>query len=137
MEKILIYFACGLIGVLLHSFCKAWSMQKDAEKANIKFTFIDYLQKDWLGISISITTVLFWFLIFPEIVNVRPLLQDFVRISFGAMGFFGSYIIQYVLSKGKRYIRNVVDKKTDIADNVMADDIGGGGIKNPPPKIPD
>lgn len=134
----LILFLIGFLGVFVHCLFKAKSLITDAQKANVKFTVRDYIEKDWFGISISLTMVVIWFLIFPEIASVRPNIVGFVRISFGAMGLFGSYIIQSVFSRGKSYIRNVIDKKTNIADAVVMDapDIGGGGIKNPPPTNP-
>lgn len=133
MENNLILFACGFLGFLIHCLFKAKSLITDGLKANVRFTVKDYIIKDWFSISLSLSMVLIWFLIFPEVVNARPNIINFVRISFGAMGLFGSYIIQSIFSKGKSYIRGIIDKKTDIADAVVMsvpDDIGGS---NPPP----
>lgn len=132
-ENTFICLLIGFLGVFIHCLFKAKSLITDGEKANVKFTVRDYIEKDWFGISISLTMVIVWLLIFPEVATARPNILNFVRISFGAMGLFGSYIIQSIFSRGKSYIRNIIDKKTNIADNVVLDDIGGGGIKNPPP----
>lgn len=138
MENILILFACGFLGVFIHCCVKANSLIIDAQKANINFTVKDYLNKDSIGIAVSIAMVFLWYLIFGEVAAKYPKIIDFVRTTFGLMGFFGSYIAQKVFSRGKQYINNVIDKKTNIADSVVMDDpdIGGGGIKNPPPKNP-
>lgn len=124
----------GFLGVLIHCLIKANSLLTDASKANVRFTIKDYIEKDWLGISLSLTVVLIWLLIFPEVASARPNIINFVRISFGAMGLFGSYIIQSIFSRGKTYIRSIIDKKTNIADAVVMDapDDGPGG-SNPPP----
>lgn len=136
MENNFVLLVIGILGVLVHCLIKANSLLTDASKANVKFTAKDYIEKDWLGILLSLTVVFIWLLIFPEVASVKPNIVNFVRISFGAMGLFGSYIIQSIFSRGKSYIRSVIDKKTDIADNMVLDapeDIGGGGIKNPKP----
>lgn len=137
MENNLILFACGFLGFFIHCLIKANSLITDAGKANVSFTVKDYIVKDWFSISLSLSMIMIWFLVFPEIANARPNILNFVRISFGAMGLFGSYIIQTVFSRGKSYIRSIIDKKTNIADSVVMDvpdDIAGGGIKNDPPK---
>jgi hypothetical protein len=51
------------------------------------------------------------------------------------MGLLGSWIVQTFISSAKSYIMNIVDKKTNIADNkpeLFADDEIGGD--NPPIK---
>jgi len=119
MENILILFACGFLGVFIHCCIKANSLIVDAEKANINFTVKDYLNKDALGISVSIAMIFLWFLIFGEVGAKYPKIIDFIRTTFGLMGFFGSYIAQKIFSRGKQYINNVIDKKTNIADNIQ------------------
>lgn len=119
MENILILFACGFLGVFIHCCVKANSLIIDAQKANINFTVKDYLNKDFIGIAMSVAMVFLWYLIFGEVAAQYPKLINFIRTTFGLMGFFGSYIAQKVFSRGKQYINNVIDKKTDIADSVM------------------
>ncbi len=114
--EILIYLLAGLLGVFVHSCLRANSLIKDAKTANIDFTVKDYLEKDFLGISVSIAMVFVWLLVFPEVAKVRPNVLIYTRITFFAMGLLGSYIAQIVFTKAKGYIRNIVDQKTDIAD---------------------
>lgn len=131
METI-IYLGLGLMGVLAHCLMKAQSLIKDAKVANVKFGFKDYLNCDWFGIGISFIAVFIWLFIFEEVAQKYTAIQGMIRISFVLMGLAGSYLIQAVFSRAKGFIRNVIDKKTDIADEIVANDIGGGGIKNPP-----
>jgi len=134
----LIYLLAGLLGVIAHCFCKAKDIIEYAEKANIKFSVSEYFKKDLFSVGMSILSVLIWLLIFGEVGAKYPKILDYIRFSFVIMGFLGSYIIQKFFSKGKSYISDIIDKKTNIADAVIySDDIGGGGIKNPPTKIPD
>lgn len=134
----LILILCGLIGVFVHCLFKAKDLIDYAKKANIKFNIGDYFAKDWFAVSLSLCSVIIWFLLFGEIGAKYPKIIDFVRCTFVGAGLLGSYIIQKFFSKGKSYISDIIDKKTNIADSLNAiadvpDDIGGGGIKNPKP----
>lgn len=65
--------------------------------------------------------VFLWYLLFGEAAAKYPKIIDYIRWTFALMGFFGSYIAQKVSNRGKRYINNVIDQKTDIADSVVMD----------------
>jgi len=119
MEE-LIFIITGLLGVFVHCCLRANSLITDAKNANINFTVKDYIEKDFLGISVSVAMVFVWLLVFPEVAKVRPNVLIYTRITFFAMGLLGSYIAQIVFTKAKGYIRSVIDKKTNIADNVQA-----------------
>lgn len=125
MEYI-IYVLAGLVGVLIHCLLKIKDLSEYGRKANIKFGIKDYLSKDWLGISLSIVMVFVWLLIFGEVGSKYPKILDFIQASFVGMGLFGSYIIQKFFNRGKNYIQDVIDRKTDIADALLySDDLGG------------
>jgi len=135
----LILILCGLIGVFVHCLFKAKDLIDYATKANINFTVKDYFTKDWFAVSLSLSSVAIWFLIFGEVGAKYPKIIDFVRCTFVCMGLLGSYIIQKFFSRGKSYISDIIDKKTNIADNIQMlvtdppppeDGLGGS---NPPP----
>lgn len=132
----LVYLLAGLLGVFIHCLFKAKDLSDYANKANIKFTAKDYLKKDWFAVSLSLSSLAVWLLIFGEVGAKYPKILDYVIFSFVVMGWFGSYILQKVFSRGKSYISDVIDKKTNIADGLnaiaAADDDGPGG-SNPPP----
>lgn len=113
----LIYLFAGLLGVVTHCLCKAKDIIDYAEKANIKFSVKEYFKKDWLSVGLSIMSVLIWLLIWGEVGAKYPKILDFIHFSFIVMGFLGSYIIQKFFSKGKSYISDIIDKKTNIADD--------------------
>lgn len=123
--EILNYLIAGLLGVLIHCLIKANSLIKEAVTANLQFTIKDYLSKDWLGISLSVVMVFVWYLIFGEVGNKYPKILDYIISSFVGMGLLGSYLIQTVFSRGKKYIRNVIDYKTNIADSSEVQSIIG------------
>ena len=114
----LIYFILGFFGVICHCLMKSDSLSKDAESANIDFSFIQYLKADWRGIALSFMSIFIWFLLFEETAKQYPKIEDWIRASFCGMGFFGSYIIQTFSSKAKKVIRNIIDEKTNIADSL-------------------
>jgi len=135
MEKYLIYLLAGLLGVIAHCLFKAKDLITDAEKLNVKFTFKDYLRVDWFGVSSSLLSVLIWLLVFGEVVAKYPKIIDYVICSFVGWGFLGSYVLQKFFSRGKAYIRNTMDEKSNIADGKIQaffdEPIAGGGQKNP------
>lgn len=111
------YILCGIAGVIFHCLLKVKSLLTDAQKANIDFNWYkDYVYKDFPSIGLSLLSVGIWYLIFHEVANKYTGIQDFARVSFVTMGAIGSYLIQFGLSKAKKQIRDVVDKKTNIAD---------------------
>lgn len=117
MEKYFIYLVAGLLGVIAHCLFKAKDIISDAKRLNVEFTFKDYLKVDWFGVSTSLLSVFIWLLIFGEVGAKYPKIIDYVITSFVAMGFIGSYILQKFFSNGKAYVRGIMDKKSDIADD--------------------
>jgi hypothetical protein len=116
------FILAGAAGVLFHSIAKAYNLQRDSEIANVPFRIgKDYLKKDFLSILMSFLSVGIWYLIFGEWASKYPALDGFALTSFVTMGGIGSYIIQLGMSRAKRKIRQVVDEKTNIADNKKTD----------------
>lgn len=113
----LILDLCGLAGVIFHCLLKLNSLLNDARVANINFRWRkDYLQRDIVPIMLSMLSVLIWHLVFAEVAASYPKISAFARVSFVGMGMIGSYIIQTLMSKAKKKIRQVIDEKTGIED---------------------
>lgn len=118
MNQTAILIFAGAMGVLAHSLLKLNSLIQDARAGNVPFRPVkDYWEKDVVSIVLSFLSVGIWFLIFGEVGKKYPSLQEFKVTSFVVMGAMGSYIIQLIMSRAKKRIRQVVDEKTDIADN--------------------
>lgn len=117
MQENLILISCGLLGVVFQSMLKVRGLLKDAQVANITWSWKkDYLIKDAPSIILALLSVLIWYYTYGEVGRKYPGLIDFKRISFVVMGGVGSFAIQYVFGTAKDRIRKIVDKKTDIAD---------------------
>lgn len=109
----------GVCGFIFHSLIKLKSLSNDANVANVPFNwFNDYVKKDSFGILLSFMSPFVWFLIFGEISAQYPKIQEFTITSFFVMGAMGSFVLQLLLGKAKKQIRNIVDHKTDVADGI-------------------
>ena len=117
--EMLICFFVAFSGVFMHCCIKANSLMTDAKRLKVDFTVKDYLSKDFIGICLSISVIFVWLFIFPEVANVRPNLLNFVRLSFFAIGLFGSVIIQAIFNKGKAYIRSKIEDTVSEKENLQ------------------
>lgn len=113
-----ILFILGFLGVVSHCLMKLKDMISDAKRANMSFTVKDYIKSDWIGICLSFIAVIAWYFLFSEVSLLYPKLENFMRISFIGMGLTGSYVIQKFTSRAKGKIRDVIDEKTNKADNI-------------------
>jgi len=109
--------ALGYIGVIMHCCLKYRSLSKDAVKANVILSIGDYIKKDIGGLVITFLCPIAWILLSEEVFVHYPKLENWYIGLSGVIGLAGSYLIQSLDNSTKNYIRKIVDKKTDIADN--------------------
>lgn len=121
MNEQIILAICGILGVVFQSCLKYVTLSTKAKAGNVHFGIRDYLTEDAAGIIASFASVLIWLFVFGEVTAKYPLLVGFTRSSFVAMGSFGSYILQLVLSKASKRITDIIDVKTNIADGKTPD----------------
>lgn len=117
----LILFVCGTLGVIFDCCLKANSLKRKASIGNVPFTVKNYLSEDIISIILSFVSVVIWLLLFGEVATRFAQIENFQRVTFVLMGGFGSHIIQYFFSVAEKKIMNIIDQKTDIADNKTAD----------------
>jgi hypothetical protein len=113
----LINIIAGLLGVLFIAVAKMQSLKIDAEKANLGFSAVKYIQREWLALASSLLSVAIWLVLFDEVVNKYPQLGGWIKCTFFAMGALGTWVLHAALGRTKGWIRGVVDEKTNIADN--------------------
>lgn len=117
MSEIFFYAIIGVAGVLFHSLIKLNGLVKDAQVGNVSFhPWEDYWKRDAVSIIMSLLSVGVWLLLFGEVAERYPAIKGFTRTSFFVMGALGSWAIQLGLGGAKKYIRGIVDIKTNIAD---------------------
>lgn len=105
MEK-LICFGIGCLGVFAYMIIKMSSLDSDARSKKIAFSIRDYLIIDRFNILLSFLSVVLWVFLFEEAVTAYPKIENFIRLSFAGMGLTGSFLIQKLNDRSKRYIND-------------------------------
>ena len=112
----IIYLLCGLLGLLFETLAKMSSVQKDFEVANKTFVIKKFFQREMTGIGMSVVFIIIMAFTVSEWVNYKAVFANYIKIIFTMGGAIGSWAFMLFLGKSKKYIRNVVDIKTNIAD---------------------
>lgn len=110
------YLLAGLLGLLFVTLAKASSTKKDFEVANEKFVLRKFLENELYAICMSVVAILLMAITIQEWVQVSPKVSQYVTIIFALGGAIGSWAFLLFLGKSKKYIRKIVDEKTNIAD---------------------
>jgi hypothetical protein len=119
----IILLLIGHLAVFIHCLMKLNSLLTDARVAHINFnSWNDYWKRDAVGILISASIVWLWLLAYSEVVGYYPKWSGLLRMSFILVGFTGSYIVQLLLSRSKKLIRNQIDAKTNQLSDITGQD---------------
>lgn len=111
-----ILLLCGLLGMLFHILAKMQTLKNDFKVANQEFVYSKFFKEELIGILSSVVFIVIMAIVLPEILTFKPVVESYVRILFIMGGALGSWAFGYFLGKSKKYIRNVIDVKTNIAD---------------------
>lgn len=87
-------------------------------KANEDFSWGKYWSSDW---NVIVGTILFGAICVigtDQILNLKPSVLYYIKWVFAGLGGMGSAIIVSKWSSCKKYIMDVIDKKTNISDSV-------------------
>lgn len=116
-----LYIEClsiAFIGMALQTALKMKSLQDKARAANVEFKIKQYFSNDWLSIVASILTIIMFLLFLDNILKWKPVIVDYVKIGFAFIGYTGSDIASRLFGVVNKKINNVIDEKTNIADNI-------------------
>lgn len=113
----LLNLTAGLLGLLFVALAKMSSLQKDFRVANQQFIFKKFVEGEIVGWLTSFAFILIMAITLPEWVTYKPQVENYIRIIFVMGGAIGSWAFMLFLGKSKKFIRNKIDQKTDIADN--------------------
>lgn len=120
MNPFLKYAIAGLLGIIFHLVAvKIPSLINKSKVAKHPFVFKDYLKDDWFTIVASVVCVAIMIITLEEVLDLRPALRRMVNIMFVFVGFTGSSIIQALLSVANKKIMQVIDVKTNIAEDIL------------------
>lgn len=111
-----ILLLCGLLGMLFHIISKMQTLKNDFKVANEDFVISKFFKEEFIAMLSSVVFIVIMALVLPEILTFRPDIESYVRVLFVMGGALGSWTLGYFLGKSKKYIRNVIDVKTNIAD---------------------
>jgi hypothetical protein len=111
-------FGVALVGMALQTVLKMKSLQDKARAANIEFKPMLYFKNDWLSITASVLTIVMFLLFLDNILKWKPVIVDYIKIGFAFVGYTGSDIASRLFGVVNKKINNVIDEKTNIADNV-------------------
>jgi len=115
MGMYLLAAGLGLLFAVLH---KMKSTKKDFEVANQEFRLKKFFGAEWIAIMMSITVIVLMAITVDEWMNVSKYAQMYVRIIFALGGAIGSWGFLQLMGGSKRFIRGIIDQKTNIADGI-------------------
>ena len=110
------YLLAGLLGLTFHVLAKMSSVKKDFQVANKGFYVKKFFEDEMISIGMSAVVILIMAITLKEWLSYKPGLENYVRLIFVLGGAIGSWAFGLFLGKSKKYIRNIVDEKTNIAD---------------------
>lgn len=118
--EILIRLVLGFFGMSVHCLKNFDSLRKDAKALKAGFSFKEYLEADFISISMSLIAVLSWPFLFDEFATKYAYLEVWVRTSFFGVGLLGSYGINAFLGRGRNAIRSIAKEKTEALESIQA-----------------
>ena len=137
---ILIYvklIAASILGMLFQLKMKDMSQQDTAKKANLEYSFIDFLKKDMKSIVWTFITMCLFFLLFGDIINsvvknssqeLKPYFWGYILLSGHTIAniiimiicvtiaYTGQDIALRFLGRTSKELKEAIDYKTTISD---------------------
>ena len=117
------YLAAGLAGLIFVTLAKAQSLKKDFAVANQEFVWRKFWAGEMIGILMSLTFIILMAITMKEWIGIKPQFENYVTIIFALGGAIGSYAFLLFLGGSKKYIRKVIDEKTNELDSIKANPI--------------
>lgn len=110
-------FLAAILGLIFVTLAKMSSTKKDFESAGQPFLISKFLRDETIAIAMSVAFILLMAVTINEWVNVSKKVADYVTCIFGMGGAIGSWAFLLFLGRSKKYIRTVIDIKTNMVDN--------------------
>ena len=106
----------SLLGMGLQMLLKARSIQEKARKANVVFSFKEYLFDDRISHGVSLITIALFMFFITEAINFNPIVADYLKLGFGFIGYSSADIASRIFSVVNKRVNNAIDYKTTQAD---------------------
>ena len=111
------YFLAGLLGLVFVTLTKMSATKKDFDAAGHPFKLDKFFRDELIGILTGVVFIIAMAVTVSEWQNFSPTIQKYVLCIFVMGGAIGAWAFQLFLGKSKKYIRTVIDIKTNIVDN--------------------
>lgn len=114
----LINFLCGVLGNLFIILNSLNSSKTLAANSKVEFSFKKYFEREAIAIITGFIPLFIYLLTYDEATAVAPKLVLIQKISFAVVGAIGSWIFLQLLGKTKRWVRGIIDEKTNELDEI-------------------
>ena len=118
--EMLINIICGILGIAFIVLSKMGGAKKDFKVANEVFTYQKYFEQEFTYIATSVIVIILLAFCRSEFFAWKPNLEAFERMIFTVTGSLGSWAFGLILGKSKKYIRNIIDEKTNELDAIKS-----------------
>jgi len=117
----LINIIAALLGLLFMTLHKMQSVKKDFAVANQNFVLKKFFEGELIGILMSLTVIVLMAITVKEWIGIKPQFENYVTIIFALGGAIGSWAFLLFLGTSRKYIRKIVDEKTNELDEMKID----------------
>lgn len=115
------YLLAGLLGVTFFFLGQANETRKDFKAAGNQFVPIRFLKDELISISLHLVAVLILAITVNEWSIYSPTVQKYITCIFALGGIIGPWLISLISSSSKKYIRRIVDIKTNVSAKVIGE----------------
>lgn len=111
------YLLAGLLGISFFFLGQANETRKDFKAAGQPFILKKFFRDEAISMMLHVVAILILAITVNEWSNYSPTVQKYITCIFALGGIIGPWLISLISSSSKKYIRKVVDIKTNIVDN--------------------
>ena len=113
-----IHIVAYLLGVTFSFLMRMRSLNSYFKAAGQDFVFKKFWESDRVIVLSSIIFLPILVIILPEVIAFEPKVEAYTRLTFTVAGALGEYAFSQFLGGSRKYIKTVIDRKTEIADTI-------------------
>lgn len=115
------YLLAGLLGITFFFLGQANETRKDFKAAGNPFVPFKFFKDEFISILLHFVAVLILAITVNEWSNYSAVVKKYITCIFALGGIIGPWLISLISSTSKKYIRKVVDIKTNVAKEVIGE----------------
>lgn len=113
------YLLAGLLGVTFFFLGQANEVRKDFKAAGQPFVPKNFLKDESISILIHIVAIMILAVTVNEWSSYSVTVKKYITCIFALGGIIAPWLISLIASSSKKYVRKIVDIKTNIVDNEL------------------